>query len=78
MFATPFHFVRVTPLETKKHAHFALDEFFQKVGIPHVVVSDCAKEETLGEFNKKCRRAQCKLHPTEPHTKNANLAEGVI
>ena len=27
---------------------------------------------------RQCRRAQCPLHPIEPHTPNANLVEGVI
>ena len=35
VFVTPFHYVRVLPLQSKKDAHFALDDFFHKVGIPH-------------------------------------------
>ena len=31
-----------------------------------------------GKFRKKCRRAQCPMHPMEAYTPNANLAEGVI
>ena len=45
IFVTPFHCVRVLPLQSKKDAHFALDDFFHKVRIPHVMVSDGAKEQ---------------------------------
>ena len=42
------------------------------------MISDGAKEQVQGQFRKKCRRAQCPLHPIEPYTPNANLVEGVI
>ena len=78
IFATPFHYVRAFPMKKEKEAHEALDMFFHQVGVPHVMVSDGAKAEKEGEFLKKCRKAQCPVHPTEPYTPNANLAEGVI
>ena len=78
IFATPFHFVRAFPMKHRKLAHESLDEFFQQVGIPQVIIPDNAKELTQGEFRKKCKRAQCPIHPIEAYTSNANLAESVI
>ena len=78
VFATPFHYCKVVPLRSKDLAHEALDDFFHKVGVPQVITSDNAKEQVEGKFRKKCRRAQCPMHPMEAYTPNANLAEGVI
>ena len=78
IFATAFHFAAVFAMESKKNAHLALDDFFKHVGIPQILVPDNAKELTAGEFKKKCRRAQCPIHPIEAYTPNQNLAEAVI
>ena len=78
VYATAFHFIKVVALKEKSDAHFTLDEFFEEVGIPSVMISDNAKELTLGEFKQKLKRAQCKMHPIEAYTPNANLVEGVI
>ena len=74
----PLHSTMSESCHCRADAHFALDDFFHKVGIPHVMISDGAKEQVQGQFRKKCRRAQCPLHPIEPYTPNANLVEGVI
>ena len=78
VFATFFHFVRVFPMESKRDAHYSLDDFFREVGIPQVLIPDNAKELTQGEFRKKCRRAQCPIHPVEAFSPNLNLTESVI
>ena len=78
IYATPFHFVFAVSLKSKAEAHCSLDEFFHKFGIPKFMVADNAKELTKGQFKKKCKRAQCPMHPIEAYTSNANLAEGVI
>ena len=71
------HFVFAVGMESKADAHYTLDDLFAKYGIPKFIVSDNAKEP-MGMFKKKCRRAQCPMHPIEAYTPNANLAEGVI
>ena len=78
VFATAFHFVRVFAMESKKDAHYSLDDFFREVGVPQVLIPDNAKELTQGQFRRKCRRAQCPIHPVEAYTPNVNLAEAVI
>jgi Reverse transcriptase (RNA-dependent DNA polymerase) len=78
VFATPFHWVAVIPMEKKSQAHYTLDTLFQKVGVPRVMIPDNAKELTEGHFKKKVQRASARLHPIEPHTPNANRCEDVI
>ena len=78
IYATPFHYVRAFPLKSKKDAHESLDDFFHQVGVPQVIIPDNAKELTQSDFKKKCRKAQCPIHPIEAYTPNANIAEGVI
>jgi hypothetical protein len=78
VFATPFHWVMAIPMEKKSDAHFTLDTVFKRVGVPVTVIPDNAKELTEGLFRKKVLRASSSLHPIEPHTPNANLAEDVI
>ena len=78
VFATAFHYVRVQALASKADAHFSLDDFFDKVGIPSRLVSDNAPELTKGEFRRKSKRAQCPMYPIEVDTQNANLAETAI
>jgi len=78
IYATSFHFVRVFPMARKKDAPDTLDDFFKQVGVPSVMIPDNAGELTSKEFKRKCRKVQCKVHPIEPYTPNANLAESVI
>ena len=78
VYATPFHWVAVIPMESKSDAHYTLDALFKKVGVPRVMIPDNAKELTEGWFKKKVLRASSSLHPIEPHTPNANLCEAVI
>ena len=61
IFATDFHFVRAFPIKSKWEAHFTLDDFFTEVGVPRIMIPDNAKELTLGDFRRKCRKAQCKI-----------------
>ena len=78
VYATAYHFVCVYPMEKKGDAHLTLDDFFRDKGCPPVMVSDQAPELVGGDFKKKCRKAQVKLHPVEAYTPNANLAEHAI
>jgi len=78
VFATAFHFIKAKAMKSKKDSHFSLDDFFEKIGVPSVMISDNANELTKGEFRRKCKRAQCPMHPIEAYTPNANLAEAAI
>ena len=78
VYATPFQFIRAYPMVSKKEAHTTVDEFFRKIGVPQAIIPDNAKELTLGEFQRKCRRAQCPILPIEAYTPNANMSEMTI
>jgi hypothetical protein len=78
VYATYFAFVSVHFMTSKGGAHYTLDEDFRTVGIPMAMIPDNTKELTLGQFRKKCLRAQCPILPVEAYTRNANLAEGNI
>lgn len=62
-------------MKEKGHAHHALDGFFHDVGIPSEILTDGAKELTLGEWSKKCRKHRVHQRTTEPHTPWQNIAE---
>jgi hypothetical protein len=36
---------------------------------------DGAKEQTIGDFRRKCREAGCHIRQTEPHSPWMNMAE---
>ena len=76
-FATRFGWVRAYPMQKKGHAHQALSMLFQQCGVPPVMIVDYSKEQTEGEFRRKCQEAQCRLKPLEPYTPKANAAESL-
>ena len=53
IFAMDFAWSRNYPLMSKGDAHHAMDDLFHQYGIPETLVSDDAKELTLGAFVKK-------------------------
>lgn len=78
IYCPPFGWVTVMPIKRKSDAHYTLDELFRKVGFPKVLIPDNAKEMTLGQYRKKCLRAQVPIHSIEAYTPNQNLAERAI
>ena len=78
IYSTDFEFVWARPLAKESEVHYSLDDLFNSVGVPSVMIPDNAKALTGGEFLRKCRRAQCPVHPIEAYTSNANRAEGTI
>ena len=41
VYATPFHWVAVYPMETKAaDVHYSLDTLFQRVGVPRIIIPD--------------------------------------
>ena len=66
------------PMKTKGEAHEALSLVFKRDGVPPRNVVDNSKEQTLGEFRKKCNNADCHLTSTEPYSPWMQAAEGCI
>ena len=78
VFATKFGWVRVFPMRTKSEAHHALSLLAQRDGVPHSIVMDGSKEQTMGDFRKKARQMDCRVKQTEPYSPWQNAAEGAI
>jgi hypothetical protein len=66
------------PLATKGDASLGLDKFIQNVGIPQVLITDEAKEETLGAWLTTCRKYRIKMEQTVPYSQWRNLAEASV
>ena len=62
-------------MKNKSHAHHALDRFLHEVGIPTELLTDGAKELTVSEWGKTCRKHKIRQITTEPHTPRQNPAE---
>ena len=62
----------------ESQAHEGLSLLFQREGVPNVMVMDGAREQTMGEFRKKCREVGTRVRQTEPHTPWSNAAEAAI
>ena len=59
VFSTDFGCVKAFPMQRKSEAHEALSLLFSCHGVPHTMIMDGSKEQTLGEFKKKLRQADC-------------------
>jgi hypothetical protein len=78
IFATRFGWYRAFPIKAKSDAHLGLSTLFARDGVPNVMVMDGAKEQTLGDFQRKCREAGCHVKQTEPHSPWKNMAENGV
>lgn len=75
VFATNFGWTRAHGMRRKGEAHEALSLLFQREGVPPEMIADCSKEQTLGDFKRKCKEAACYLKPIEPYSPWMNSAE---
>lgn len=55
---------RVHPMAKKSNAHDGLSLMFARDGVPNCLIMDNSKEQTLGEFRKKAREADCWIKQT--------------
>ena len=78
IFSMPYGWVRAFPMPKKSCAHEALSTLFKRDGVPTTMVMDGSKEQTLGDFKKKCRQAGCHIRETEPYSPWSNSAEVAI
>ncbi len=61
-------------MKKKSRAHQGLSLLFQKDGVPNYMISNGLKEQVQGEFQCKCKEADCYVKQTE-HTPWSNGAE---
>ena len=65
-------------MKSKGDAHETIGLLFATEGVPHTMISDVAKEETLGDFKRKASNADCRIKETEPCSPWSNAAKGSI
>ena len=65
-------------MKLKSDAHDSLSLLFQRDGVPPKMIMDGSKEQTLGQFKKKCQDADCRIKQTEPYSPWQNAAESAI
>jgi len=68
MFTNGLGFDRFYPLRKKSEAHVALMKDIHFAGIPQIMVTDGAKEETLGKWGETCREYRTKQETTVPYS----------
>ena len=78
IFVTTFGWTRAFPMRQKSEAHETLSLLFKRDGVPPAIIVDGSKEQTLGEFRRKAREADCHVKQTEPYSPWQNAAEGGI
>jgi hypothetical protein len=77
-YATSFGWSQAHPLTTNGDAHESLSLLFHRDGIPPTMILDGSKEQTLGNFKRKLREADCHARQTEPYSPWQQAAEGCI
>jgi len=78
VYTTSFGWSRAYPMTQKSKAHETLSLMFHRDGVPPTMILDNSKEQTLGDFKRKLREADCHLRQTEPYTPWQQAAEGCI
>ena len=75
VFTAPYGWTRAFPMKRKGDAHEALSLLFHRDGVPPAMVMDGSKEQTLGDFRRKLKEADCHLRQTKPYSPWMNAAE---
>ena len=78
VFASSYGWSRAYGLPAKSDAHKALSLLFRREGIAPEMVMDVTKEQTLGDFARKLKEADCHKRPIEPYSPWMNAAESCI
>ena len=56
------------PMKSKADAHISLEKFCREDGIPHILITDRAKEELYGDWGKIVKQNLMNQRTTEPHS----------
>jgi hypothetical protein len=65
-------------MTTKSDAHESLLLLFHRDSVPPTMIFDGLKEQTLGNFKRKLREADCHARQTEPYSLWQQAAKGCI
>ena len=77
LFCNRGNFCKLYPMKKKSDAPHALDRFIHEVGVPNELLTDGAKELTLGRWGATCRKKKIRMESTEPHSPWQNHAERI-
>jgi hypothetical protein len=75
LFVTDQEFAEVYPMRSKSEAPYKLDAFSRTYGLPKVLITDLAPEETKGEWEKVVNKYLLTQHTTEAQSGWQNQAE---
>ena len=75
---TRYGWSRFQPMDKKSEAHDTLSLVFKQDGVPPNMIVENSREQSLGEFERNCKKADCHLVSTEPPPYWSQLAEGCI
>ena len=68
VFSASIWWVWAFPMKKKSDASNALDLLFHREGEPPKMIMDGSKEQTMGQFKKKCQLANVHIRQTEPYS----------
>ena len=77
-FCTRFGWSRCHPTKKKSKANETLSIMFKRDGVPSRMILYNSKDQSLGEFRRKCREADCHLINLEPYSPWHISDEGCI
>jgi hypothetical protein len=75
LFVTDHGFCQIYPMCSKSDAPYKLDLFCKTYGLPQILLTDNAPEETKGEWLKVVKQFLLIQHTVEPHSAWQNRAE---
>ncbi len=68
VYTTSFGWARAHPMTRKGAAHETLSLLFHRDGVPPTIVLDGSTEQTIGDFMRKLREADCHARQTDSLT----------
>ena len=77
-FCTRFGWSRCHTMEKESEAQETLYMVFKRYGVLPRMIVENSKEQSLGEFRRKCREADCHLINSEPYSPWQISSEGCI
>jgi hypothetical protein len=78
VFSASNRWIQAFPMKKKSDAHEALDLLFHWDGVLPKMIMDGLKEQTKGQFRKKCLLANVHIKQTEPYSPWKNYSESAI
>ena len=78
IFVTNTYFAQTYNMQSKSEAAYKLELFVQEYGLPKMLLTDNAMEETRGEWEKVVTKLLIPQRTTEPHSGWQNKAEAEI